>query len=351
MSALAVYFQRLYWRLKSLFGGVNKEESVVPARALRRHVLVIIPHDKSWWAVNAVQHFVATLRDQMGYAQSPTIDIISLKASSEALMSVLATLKNGANCDLIVTVGSWVSQEVRNVLDTLTDPPPHIFCGVIDPVRLGIVDSLQRPGRAVSGVVMVQFDFGLQIEMIKALLPELHAVALVCGAFSGNTGIAALIQTQLDYFVACCAAQQVAVVIIKMVDPEDIERLLASAYDEHQIGLVCVLNDLFVSSNMEAFIAACQKVKVPLCTNELSSVYHGVAIGFGEHGGVYGAHAAALACEVLVHNRPLALAPVIVPPLKASMRYNFDAMIAQGMVVSPVVQHLLDMVSVFFQSR
>jgi hypothetical protein len=33
------------------------------------------------------------------------------------------------------------------------------------------------------------------------------------------------------------------------------------------------------------------------------------------------------------------------------MRYNYDALIAQGVVISPAMKHLLNMVSVFFNAK
>lgn len=351
MNAVMTYLKKLYVRLWNWFGDVHKNKDIVSAMSARQQVLIIIPHDKSWWAINAVQHFVATLRDQMGYRQAPAIDIVSIRSSSEVLASLLLTINDGVNCDLVVTMGSWVTQETRSYLDTLINPPPHIFCGVVDPAGLGIVDSLERPGRDVSGVATVQFDFGLQVDMLKSLRPELKAVAIMCGAASGNNGVSALVARQLALFSAVCDARGVAVVIIKLTKTTEIEPLIRAAYVNHGIGVACVLNDLFVSANLEGLIAACEAVGVPLCTNELSSVYHGVAIGFGEHGGVYGMHAAALAYELLVHHHSLAVTPVIVPPIQPSMRYNYDAMEAQGLVLAPNTKHLLNMVSVFFQSK
>jgi len=352
MSPLGAYVHTLYARIKDLFGGCSKaEESVAPAVLARHHVLIIIPHDKSWWAINAVQHFVSTLRDQMGCNQSPVIDIVSLRSDPQVLTSLLATINNGLACDLVVTMGSWVTQETRNYLDTLLNPPPQIFCGVVDPASLGIVDSMERPGRLISGVANVQYDFGLQIDMLKALRPELHSLAIMCGAGSGNTDISRLVQRQLDRFVAASRERNVAVHILKLTAVEEIESLLQQAKREHDVGVVCVLNDLFISAHLEELVAACEKVGVPLCTHELSSVYHGVAIGFGEHGGVYGMYAASLAYELLVHHHSLAVTPVIVPPVQPSMRYNYDAMVAQGLVLAPATRHLLNMVSVFFQSK
>ena len=351
MNALIAYLKKLYARVWDWLGDVRKNKDVVPALSARQQVLIIIPHDKSWWAVNAVQHFVATLRDQMGYGQAPQIDIVSIRSSAEVLAALLATIHNRESCDLIVTTGSWITQETRNHLDTLSNPPAHIFCGVIDPVGLGIVDSLDRPGRQVSGVATVQFDFGLQVDMLKALRPELKSLAILCGAVSGNTGISNLVARQIERFSTECKARHVKVVVIKLIKTTEIEPLIRAARDEHDIGVACVLNDLFISANLERLIAACEAVGVPLCTNELSSVYHGVAIGFGEHGGVYGMHAASLAYDLLVHNHSLAVTPVIVPPIQPSMRYNYDAMQAQGLILATNTKHLLSMVSVFFHSK
>lgn len=351
MVAFGKYIRSLIARVEELVPSFHDRDLLLSESKVRQRVLVIIPHDKSWWAINVVQQFVSTLREQMGYQAAPEIDIVSIQSSYDVLISLLTTVHTEARYDLVVTVGSWVSREVRDFFDGIPNPPPQIFCGVIDPVGLGVVDSLDAPGRPVSGVAAIPFNFELQVDMLRALQPDLSAIGVVFGELAGAESVSMIIRQQLARFDQVCRDRGVALVLIPVAAAQDIEPLLRTAREKHGIGVVCVLNDLFVSSHMESLVVACNAVAIPLCASEVSSVYHGAAMGFGEHGGVYGMYSASLAYELLVNHRALSAVPILVPPIQPTMRYNYDAMVAQGVVLSQAACHLLSMVSVFFHSK
>jgi putative ABC transport system substrate-binding protein len=54
--------------------------------------------------------------------------------------------------DVIVVIGDFFSG-ILATMYTEMEPIPTIFVGVSDPVKLGLVESLERPGRAMSGVL------------------------------------------------------------------------------------------------------------------------------------------------------------------------------------------------------
>jgi ABC-type uncharacterized transport system substrate-binding protein len=316
-----------------------------------KRILIIVPHDKSWWALHVVQQFVSTLRQLMGHGGSPSIDIVPVQSSVEVLQSLLLSLTASPCYDLVITVGSWISREVRDFFDSVAKPTPQIFCGVIDPAGIGVVDTLEVPGRPVSGIAALSFDFELQIEMLLAILPQLKTLIMVYGADSGNDMVSGLVARNLGHFSAICSEKGIRLVHTPIVDMGAIEDVIQRLALEPGSGVVCSLNDLLVSAQMETLIALCVRLQIPLCTSELSSVYHGAALGFGEHGGVYGLYAASMAYEVLAQGRDIATVPVVIPPIHQSMRYNYDALIAQGVVISPAMKHLLNMVSVFFNAK
>ena len=351
VAKIRSYGQRfMAWLAERKVFGVAVQPST-EVHAVRRRVLVIIPHDKSWWAINAVQQLVTTLRDQMGHSASPEMDIVSAQASDDALAAVLTTLFREGQHELVISMGSWVARETQVFLDGMINPVPHIFCGAIDPVALGIVDSLDAPGREVSGVATVPPDFELQVQMFQALLPHLKAIGVLFGTTIGQEALSPLMQVQLGRFEKACNAHGIALILVPVGAVGDIFTAVTEARRLHAIGLLCAMNDVFVSAHMEFIIALGKQVSMPICAGELSSVYYGAAMGFGDYGAVYGLYGASLAYEVLVNKRSLASMPVILPPIQQSLRYNYDAMVAQGLVLDPAVCRLLSMVSIFFHSR
>src|SRR5262249_58402762 len=61
-----------------------------------------------------------------------------------------------------------------------TTSVPIVFVGVVDPVGLGLVPSLARPGGNITGLATTSADFaGKRLELLKAIVPRLRRVAVL----------------------------------------------------------------------------------------------------------------------------------------------------------------------------
>ncbi len=85
--------------------------------------------------------------------------------------------------DLIVAVST---PAVRAAKDATTSIP-IVIAGAIDPVRLGFVASLARPGGNITGLSHSQPELvGKQLEFLRTLLPTLSRVAFLGYSFGGR---------------------------------------------------------------------------------------------------------------------------------------------------------------------
>ena len=61
-----------------------------------------------------------------------------------------------------------------------TTSVPIVFVGVVDPVGLGLVPSLGRPGGSITGLATTSADFaGKRLELLRAIVPSLKRVAVL----------------------------------------------------------------------------------------------------------------------------------------------------------------------------
>jgi len=61
-----------------------------------------------------------------------------------------------------------------------TTSVPIVFVGVVDPVGLGLVPSLGRLGRSITGLATTSADFaGKRLELLRAIVPSLRRVAVL----------------------------------------------------------------------------------------------------------------------------------------------------------------------------
>ena len=92
-------------------------------------------------------------------------------AKVAALISELLAQK----VDVLVTVGSFAALEARRATSTV----PIVFASG-DPVKAGIVGSLNRPGGNATGVSILSGDYSAKwLELMKDVLPKLKRVAVL----------------------------------------------------------------------------------------------------------------------------------------------------------------------------
>jgi putative ABC transport system substrate-binding protein len=61
-----------------------------------------------------------------------------------------------------------------------TSSLPIVFVGVVDPVELGLVPSLGRPGGNITGLATTSADFaGKRLELLRAIVPRLRRAAVL----------------------------------------------------------------------------------------------------------------------------------------------------------------------------
>lgn len=127
--------------------------------------------------------FRAELR-ALGYIEGRDINIEVRTGESvpDRLPGLVSDLI-GEPVDVLVTVGTLATLAAKEATRTV----PIVFHRVTDPVALGIVASLARPGANVTGVA-AGTSCPKQLELLKATLPDLRRVTVLWNA--NNPGAA-----------------------------------------------------------------------------------------------------------------------------------------------------------------
>jgi len=80
------------------------------------------------------------------------------------------------NVDVILAASAPATFAARSA----TAKVPIVFAGVYDPVEIGLVTSLARPGGNVTGLSQISVDFGgKRLELLRELVPTLRRVAIL----------------------------------------------------------------------------------------------------------------------------------------------------------------------------
>jgi putative ABC transport system substrate-binding protein len=120
--------------------------------------------------------FQQGLRD-LGYIEGKNILVEYRYAenSEERLRALVAELLQ-LNVDLIVSPTSQAIRAVRQLAKTM----PIVMVVTVDPVASGLIDSLARPGRNVTGVTRLTQELsGKRLELLKEVAPTVSHLAVL----------------------------------------------------------------------------------------------------------------------------------------------------------------------------
>jgi putative ABC transport system substrate-binding protein len=182
------------------------------------------------------------LRDGLrsaGWVESRNLQIEYRAAGGQtdrlpALAQELVDLKP----DLIVASSPQPSRAAKNATSTI----PIVFISVADPVRVGLVESLARPGGNVTGVAtLVPGGFmGKGLELLKQAVPQATRIAVLLNPTNE-------VSNTLFALEGPPAARQLGVQlqVLEVRAPEGIERAIDAAVQEKADALWVVGDPIF----------------------------------------------------------------------------------------------------------
>jgi putative tryptophan/tyrosine transport system substrate-binding protein len=166
--------------------------------------------------------------------------VIEFRASEQydRLPSLAAELVNHPVA-VIFTEGNFNAARAAKSATTTT---PVVFTLGADPVRLGLVASLNRPGGNITGVTFLGNELEpKRLELLRVLVPQAPSVAfLVNPTNSGNEASTRDMKT---------AAQRVGqrIVVLGAGTADEIETAFAKILEERATGLVVSADAFFIS--------------------------------------------------------------------------------------------------------
>jgi putative tryptophan/tyrosine transport system substrate-binding protein len=134
---------------------------------------------------------------------------------------------------------------------------PIVFANGADPVKLGLVESLNHPGRNLTGVTfLVQEVTAKRLALLHEIAPAITSIGLLVN----STGP----QAAIDIREAETAAHALGVhlAIQSASIPSEIEAALSTLFEQH-VGAVLVAGDGFLLSQAEQLAASLARHKVP----------------------------------------------------------------------------------------
>jgi len=134
---------------------------------------------------------------------------------------------------------------------------PIVFVLLPDPVALGVVQSLARPGGNITGFASYDASMiGKWLQLLKEVAPGVRRVAVI---FDPDTAYA----PSLDPVIEAAPSFGVKVTMAPVHDDAAVEEAIAAQAREPESGLIC-LPDSFNETHRDLIVAAAARHRLPL---------------------------------------------------------------------------------------
>jgi putative ABC transport system substrate-binding protein len=125
----------------------------------------------------AVREFLLAL-EELGYRDGDNLRLEF--RSSEGDLGRLPALAEALVRQRVDLIAAWLTPAVLAAKRATTEIP-IVMIGAADPVGMGIVANLARPGGNITGIAGVVSELtGKNIELLREILPDLNRIAALC---------------------------------------------------------------------------------------------------------------------------------------------------------------------------
>jgi len=226
--------------------------------------------------------FIDELQDQ-GYTPGKKIEYDYKNAQNNRPVSVQIPRKFvGDRVDLILTISTPSSQDAA----AATKEIPILFSAITDPLAAGLVDSLAKPGRNLSGTTDRSPVAG-QMDLIREILPNAKRLGTIYNPGEVNS-VASVKDIKAE-------SAKRGMTLIEAPAPSSSAVKTAVESLVGKVDAIHIPTDNTVVLALESVIKVCQENKIPLFAADVESVARGamgaVAIDYYKLGRQTGAMA------------------------------------------------------------
>ena len=176
--------------------------------------------------------------------------------------------------DLIVAENTTATRAAQKSTTTI----PIVMATSGDPVGLGLIKSLARPGGNITGFTQISGDIGLkQLELLREMAPKFSRVAYLINPSNPNS---AAPTSALRRVQAAAPKSGVTVLPVEATTPQEIERAFAAMARE-RAGAVIVQGDGFFIQQRSQIAGLAVRYRLPSISNGPEYPEAGALMSYG----------------------------------------------------------------------
>ena len=224
--------------------------------------------------------------------------------------------------DVIIAVTNLGARELKKATSTI----PIVFILSYDPVSMGLVESLARPGGNATGTSLMAVDLsGKRLELLKQAVPNLSRVALLTDPKT-DPGRERTIKANQ------AAGQALGITLwsVDLAEPEDVEPAFIKITQDHADGVVLGTGSAMWNMRERIGTAAITH-KLPAVTYVAEEVPHGLLLSYGQDFPDFFRRAVAYTDKILKGAKPADLP--VEQPTKFKLVLNLKTAKALGLTI------------------
>ena len=273
--------------------------------------------------------FQKGLREQ-GLVEGQHFVIEYAIAQNSAQVSKAATELVDRRVDIIIASGTPSVLPAANAAGQI----PVVFVATLDPVATGLVTSLARPGRNVTGMTSISGDLiAKRLELVRELLPKLTKVAILVREAS---------PTAAQYVHESQAAARnlgIELQIVSERDPSDLDGIFAALQGS---SALVVADDAEFTAGRARIAELALKSRLPTISGLKEMVEAGGLLAYGASFGELYRRAASHVYKILQGVNPADLP--VEQPAKFEFVLNMRTAKALGLTVPPTLLARADVI-------
>lgn len=211
-----------------------------------------------------------------------------------------------------------------------TRTTPIVFAGASDPVRLGLVASLAKPGGNLTGVTRYSHALGAKrLQLLRDLAPEVTGFAVLVNPANPNA------PEEIGDVKTAAGSLGMATTVVEASNASQIERAMATVA-QRNLNALYILDDPFFTGHMaELVVTLAIRHKVASVSTSLDFAKAGALASYGaDFADVY-RQCGVYAGRILKGAKPADL-PVMLPT-KFTLTINLRTARSLGLAISPAI--------------
>ena len=278
-------------------------------------------------SVELEKSWITSLRQglrELGYVEGQTVVIELRGAAGRAdRLSGLAEGLIRSKVDVLVTAGDAATLAAKEATSII----PVVMVTVADPVAIGVVASLGRPGGNVTGLADQHADLvAKRLEILKDLVPSASHVAVLLNPANPSHAL------QLRGLQAAAAAVSVTVLPREVSESAGIDRAFVALKRERAAGLI-VLGDRMFGAHRKRIVELAMANRLPTVYTHRSWVESGGLVSYGANFNDLYRRVATYVDKILKGTKPGDLP--VEQPTRLELVINLKTARSTGLTVSP----------------